>query len=445
MLNLITYIKENKEIISESENNEAEAFRYLVNNFDTTKDILLKSAKDFYEISTSLKKAVPDIKDLEAIYIKRDEILKDRKNPLYKEVKQRPEPLVANYNNSYGRFAFRKWVKKIINEINPNLNIPDTKYHDTTLLGEGSWVPSAEEMEDIIALSWNSNNIEEFKESYIKQYKEDLFEDVKNIKIEHIIEYYESNKKIIDEISKIINITVAHPLRKLRNKEVAVSDTWKKIFENSSRPNRTPKTDIIDGNNKFKISLKKDGGAQLMSGAYYEAKATILTALRKSESTEKTEKLRDRLANILEKNKWLTNLDTNGDIAGIKKDENHPLHKLVMKGVKNAEGIQKVLNKLIDLDEKFKYELLYEAITGEVKFGKDSPGCANYILLWNDDNPEKSEFMSVDKYITEKLFNDKINFLINFKGANNKSWQNLRIICGFAKSTDSEKIKDISL
>jgi len=389
--------------------------KYLIMDFESSEDETLMSGSQFYDVSKKLQKTISK-EDLKKIF----QYAKDHKN--LKEIKARPEPLVANYGNKHLDFAFRRWVKDAILDLNIIIHGSKNIYHNTNLKGNGEWVPTAQDMEDVISIGYNNVN----KINKISESKDD--------KIEQIIKYYQDNKDIIDIIVKKIK-SGNSPLGKLPTKGIIASEKWKTLgkFENIKNINNTPKTDIISADHKLKISLKEEGGSQLMSGGYHEALATILCAIEKSKCLEEAKEL---IASL--DIKWLTGFKDIDGIAKIKRNPNHKDYELIKNAETNGNKVQELLNNLIKNNSKFEYELLYEAMTGLIKFGESNPASANYILVWNDKTPESSKFYTPEEYI-KHLKESKIQYLINFKSANNNSWQNMRIICGNAKSTDSEK------
>lgn len=417
MKHLIDYLIESN--INNIFETSVNALRYLIGEFEKTSDETLMSGEQFYDASQKLQKCISK-DDLKRIF----QYAKDHNN--LKEIKARPEPLVANYGNKQFEFAFRRWVKDAVQDLDIHINGNlSSLYHDTNLKGNGSWVPTAQDMEDVIAIGYNNvNKINKLSES-------------KNEKIEQIIKYYQDNSTVIDAIAKTIKPGNS-PLKKLQTKGIYGTEKWAKLgkFKSISSINKTPKTDLISADHKLKISLKEEGGSQLMSGGYHEALATILTAIEKSNCANEAKELIGSLDV-----EWITGFK---DIDGITKIKNNPNHKdyeLIKNAVTNGNNVQRLLNELISKNKDFEYELLYEAMTGETKFGVNNPASANYILIWNDKNPSNSSFMTPKEYIQHLLEYSSIKYLINFKSANNSSWQNMRIICGNASSKDSEKIE----
>ena len=63
----------------------------------------------------------------------------------------------------------------------------------------------------------------------------------------------------------------------------------------------------------------------------------------------------------------------------------------------------------------FKKAVMYEAATGEKKFGANSPATANYILVWDDLNQNNNHLYNIKDYIESKVNSAKFN--IGFKTA----------------------------
>jgi hypothetical protein len=98
-----------------------------------------------------------------------------------------------------------------------------------------------------------------------------------NFKLEQLMLFYVQNE---DSCKRIVE-----PLKGINKKFKKLSsifdttDVWKKLGEYTKSPNKTPKTDIISEDGKYKISVKKFGGSQLMSGSEQETRATLLSCI----------------------------------------------------------------------------------------------------------------------------------------------------------------------
>ena len=242
----------------------------------------------------------------------------------------------------------------------------------TLLEADGSW---GEVFENVICEAWNSHGESLGKyEGEVRRRGLDPDAVAKNI--------YKnlSDAKILDEdetLTKLDNVP-------------ATTDEWYELGMYTKKPNTTPKTDIIvSSKNGVKISVKEESGARLMSGAINETIATIRVAIRES----KNKALIDFADGIFEK---LKGRETRGRIKGTTASI---LKKLGLREDPNTEpedeseriiwGIEQAKRELAALIEEIKKfpdvyrALLHEAITGDVKFGKNSPAAANYILTWN--------------------------------------------------------------
>lgn len=184
------------------------------------------------------------------------------------------------------------------------------------------------------------------------------------------------------------------------------TEEWYELGMYTKKPNTTPKTDIIVSSKKgVKISVKEESGARLMSGAINETIATIRVAVEESGDVA----LKEFAESIFEK---LKGHDTRGRIKGttagilkklkLREDPNAEPEDKSEKVIWYIEQAKRELAALIKEIKKFPKAyraLLHEAITGEVKFGKDNPACANYVLTWNDKG--ECDVYDVDEYINK--------------------------------------------
>ena len=109
---------------------------------------------------------------------------------------------------------------------------------------------------------------------------------ITNSKIENLLNYYTDELKFVNNCAESLKQYILADnikLHKLLTESNKNTEEWKLLGnykETNDRPNNTPKTDLISSNEKYKISLKKANGSQVMSGAYNEARATILCACK---------------------------------------------------------------------------------------------------------------------------------------------------------------------
>lgn len=208
----------------------------------------------------------------------------------------------------------------------------------------------------------------------------------------------------------------AGSLRKLPNSEAEVTQEWIELGrykEFDATPNNTPKTDIISDNGKFRISVKESTGARLMSGAMSETMATLLAAA--------TDKDREKLLNLLDS---LIGLKTRARINGTTKSV---LNRLKGKDSSDDPDEAAIIrinaikteidNMLKSISSEMRNAILIEAASGAVKFGKDSPACANYILTW-DPKTGDCELTDVKEFI--KSHGDKYKIKTAYKSSSVK-------------------------
>lgn len=401
------------------------SFKYLIGSFETKNDETLLSGSEFYDNSPMLQ-----------AYITKDNLEKIFKygenNRNNREIKQRPEPLVANYGNKPKNFAFRRWVKDVIsdpsNDIELKQIIPDSKFHNTNLKGNG-YVLTAQDVEDVISIAYNNiNGIEVLlKEA--------------ETKADIIMAYYLENKETYDAIaSKITKGTSC--IKKMPNKD-SVSSIWLKLgeyAETGGKPNNTPKTDIISNDNKIRISIKKARGAQLMSGGYNETLATIKTAMLNCGYSQKQINEDPVIIALTSSSETWKSTKINSGIKYLKDTEESKLtpeelqlKQMIMSGSENNTLIKTLIEKLPPDVQK---AIIREAITGENKFGEKSSSCATSVLVWDEKNPENSIFMDADDYVNH-VISQGYEFILAYKSSSGKSWRSMRIIVGTASPDDS--------
>lgn len=195
-------------------------------------------------------------------------------------------------------------------------------------------------------------------------------------------------------------------LEKLGNIKGSVTEEWRKLGlykESGATPNNTPKTDIIGG--RFHISIKEESGARLMSGAVNESIATIRAAIESVDDAELKKKA-DALFSKLTSTGTRARISADATVGDIKK-------KFKMHGydpatasdderkVHDIEELKSEFNDFvaeINTNSEIKKAIIYEALTGAVKFGENSESCANYILTWDDDG-------KCNLYTIEEFFN----------------------------------------
>ena len=178
-------------------------------------------------------------------------------------------PFVGRYKSNKV-FTMRRWVDSKLDEWRERsgnntiqsewfwTKIPGVYAgpHNTNLKEDGSYNPSAEDMESVVAFAVN------------KMLDSDL-DDVQNIKFctndksgkqtqkqENMLNYYQDEFKFINNCANVLK-QVGDKLHKLLSKDKSTSE-WESLGsykETGDRPNNTPKTDLITSNRKYKVSL----------------------------------------------------------------------------------------------------------------------------------------------------------------------------------------------
>ena len=152
--------------------------------------------------------------------------------------------------------------------------------------------------------------------------------------------------------------------------------------------NRTPKTDLMDQSGKMRISLKKAGGSQLMSGFKDETMSTVEAAMKTYSLSNKGKKNFDGLLKSIEENMFkMTEKGSIGKIRDYAKLPNPtPAQKKALEEVEMGDKMSKQLNadleKYINNDPIFKSHFCWEAATGHGKFGQDNWPTANIIITF---------------------------------------------------------------
>ena len=156
--------------------------------------------------------------------------------------------------------------------------------------------------------------------------------------------------------------------------QIDVSELWSQYWPEGKVPasTKTPKTDIMIG--RKKISLKTGGAAQLMSGGKNESIATFYAAVDQLGIDPDDGGIYKKIE------KAIKNLAPASVAAGALKSE---IAKGKDQAVKKADSAHKVLmndlNKLFTSNPKFAFEFCYEAMSGDIKFGKNLGACTHFL------------------------------------------------------------------
>lgn len=424
--------------------------QYVFENIDNKTAYLLKTYDEAIEFFQQKLKNGNTLQD-------EVKISNEQLEALYKYCHENnmPAPIVGCYGNSKYGFAFRRWFNENIQN-----NIKDVngdsftfnkeskyfkQYHNTALKEDGKFVPTAQDYEELICFAYNKiNNIFILDDDNCEAIG------ISKSKKDNLINYYNINHEAIDSIANILykSCPCNKGYGKLKNfSGNKITNEWAELYKeeyggNNSKPNATPKTDIISLDNKYCISLKEAGGSQLMSAKIIEAKATLLFACDSLKDNERTEVL-SILANLLNINetdkKRKENTEDIFDEFGPDDLKGKTLTQMinddpvfserVKKSKEKGKFFEKQLNDLIiSKYPNYKESLYKEAMTGIHKFTKESHCIANCVLVWDDIDIKNTKVYSIDEYYNH--IKDKSKVTVDFKTwpTSNRSGQTLKII-----------------
>ena len=145
------------------------------------------------------------------------------------------------------------------------------------------------------------------------------------------------------------------------------------LYKESGASNTTPKTDIAGSTFKEKISLKKEGGSQLMSGAQGESIATVRAALsmmgeNKNFAKGLTDAMEEKMTTLMT-TETVTSLNKRAQ-AGDKDDAVLDFQKKDKGNKELSTILESYLNNNSKVNSLFSQNVVLEASTGNVKFDK---------------------------------------------------------------------------
>ncbi len=182
------------------------------------------------------------------------------------------------------------------------------------------------------------------------------------------------------------------------------SESITNIWKEYGGTDNTPKTDLMIGN--YRISLKKSGGSQLMSGAKGETTATLYAVADKLGIQEQITKEMDDYLSKFSSGRFIDNLTT-------QKKKGNVAQELVDADKMHKEFTNK-LKSYFESNPTFRNTVIHEAMSGELKFGSNSSARATHILVF-DEKTLIHKWHTIDdsSFINEKAAGTKIN--VSFK------------------------------
>jgi hypothetical protein len=183
-------------------------------------------------------------------------------------------------------------------------------------------------------------------------------------------DWEEQAMRTAEAFKKELKIT---ELKQTGSQRATLSKGWKGT-------NKTPKTDLLGG--KHRISLKKEGGSQLMSAGKEEAISTLEAAMATYGVSGKGKREFNQLLKSFEDN--LIKMSEKGQMSTLRKSKDKALQKEIeiadVKTAKINEDIEQYINNSIG----FKSHFCWEAATGHGKFGQDTWPTATLIVTFKE-------------------------------------------------------------
>jgi len=222
----------------------------------------------------------------------------------------------------------------------------------------------------------------------------------------------DAGKKIVNELKRLG--IKGEAASKLPTKGVEVTKEWSRFWEPESVPSatKTPKTDILIGNNRISIKM---GAAQLMSGGQNESKATFYAALG---SMKKTQDI--VLKQIMQK----LDLLTKGAVAkgSVESELKKGRDKFLSKANQVNNDVKVLLRTAFEQNPQFRLAFVREAMTGGTKFGTNSPAYAEYVLSSDSTGDKVHLFNATDASFLKKVAN-ATDVTVRFKSTSVKRGQ----------------------
>jgi len=182
--------------------------------------------------------------------------------------------------------------------------------------------------------------------------------------------------------------------------------------------NNTPKTDIIG--NSANISLKKKGGAQLLSGTSKEIQSTFLAA-SKYVAKNNSKLVKGFVDDLETKMKTLYYNGTVGDLeskiaSGELSAKTDPVVKEFQKMKFDQKELTSIMNDQLFNNRQFKLAFSFEAATGTSKFSSKE-AIADTLVAFDADNGVISKILTVKKVDDAKPIADNTTFYFAFKSS----------------------------
>lgn len=237
--------------------------------------------------------------------------------------------------------------------------------------------------------------------------------------------------KAIEIVNQTFGTNLSGAMKHFGSGSASLTKTWDQYFientgKSASAPTKTPKTDMFIG--KQHISLKKQGGSQLMSGGKAETLATLAHAYANVSDNVKTKELDQawqKLTKEIQSQYSKVKVPDGGNITSVKKGLKSGKEGGIFTTIKNViinhEAMTSAIRNILTSPE-IKEAVVREAMTGENKFSDPLP-IATHMMIFNDGGFGK--YHKIDDALVSH-YAKKTKFNISFKSNNDKAWTALK-------------------
>ena len=217
----------------------------------------------------------------------------------------------------------------------------------------------------------------------------------------------EAGERIAVAVKKHFKLSDRAKAEQYGRAKSSLTSEWKKYGATDT----TPKTDILIGDKRLSLKI---GMAQLMSGGKAESLATFYAATNSVSNEIKKDPNYKLTESIV--NDFVT--------ASVAPSQLRPLIKsgeneLVNKGEKAHKAAMDSMRKLFENNREFKIAFAREAMSGFVKYGKDSNSAAEFMLVATHDGQGVSIHSVYDDKYCEKIA-DAMKVQVRFKTSSRK-------------------------
>jgi hypothetical protein len=295
----------------------------------------------------------------------------------------------------------------------------------------GSKEPTGAEWEVIICAAYNMKSQGVDKAEAIKNAGQINAggDDVEMIWKDKYDDYLEKGLEVVDNAFGTPSGTMKH----YGSGVAELTNDWNQYFQKATgrdahASTKTPKTDMYIGTQH--ISLKKQGGSQLMSGGKGETLATLGFAYDKYKKDPSYNKDLDAAWNGITKDitdhffKKSVDLPAGMTTTDLKKGKSTvELQSLIKEKMLGNTELTEKLQDLFETQE-LKREVVHEAMTGRSKF-KTKLAKSTHMMIFNDGGYGK--FYPIDDSVINH-YTSKTNFNVSFKssGSGGKAWIGLK-------------------